>query len=236
MIDLIERYEAHLTQYGGLVARVLLVGVLLIVVVLTWRGSDLFDVRERELVAPGGEVSEATFEKKAAFEEQAAQQAAQESTPTRPPAAPETVKSRIFPTGLLVPVEGVASEELADTFEAPRSEGRTHNAIDILAPTGTPVLAAASGTIITKHDSKRGGLSVYQRGPQGTYVFYYCHLDRYAEGVKKGKAIRQGDLIGYVGSTGNATTPHLHFALWTPEAKESYWTGTPLNPYDVLVR
>jgi len=140
------------------------------------------------------------------------------------------------PSGLIVPVQGVAVAQLSDTYTATRSEGRTHEAIDIMAPRGTPVLAVADGTVEKLFDSKQGGLTIYQFEPRGTFAYYYAHLDRYAPGVAEGKALRQGELIGYVGSTGNANPagPHLHFAVFVLGPERRWWKGTAINPYPLL--
>ena len=140
------------------------------------------------------------------------------------------------PPGLLVPVQGVAPEQLQDTFTDARSEGRVHDAIDIMAPTGTPVLAVADGTIEKLFTSERGGLTVYQFEPDGVYCYYYAHLDRYADGLAEKQAVKRGDVIGYVGSTGNASpdAPHLHFEIHRLGPEKQWWKGEALNPYPVL--
>ncbi|MEO1076401.1 MAG: peptidoglycan DD-metalloendopeptidase family protein [Bacteroidota bacterium] len=139
--------------------------------------------------------------------------------------APRSVLAR-----LRMPVEGVAPDELHDSFTDPRSGGRTHHALDIMAPRGTPIRAAASGTLARIHTSARGGKSLYQIGPDSAYVFYYAHLDAFADGLEEGQAIQKGEILGMVGSTGNAQAPHLHFGIWTFE-NGSLWGGTPVNPY-----
>jgi murein DD-endopeptidase MepM/ murein hydrolase activator NlpD len=126
---------------------------------------------------------------------------------------------------------------LQDTFTQSRSEGRAHNAIDIIAPKGTPVIAAADGTVVKLFQSVKGGITLYQRGTDGKTVYYYAHLERYADGVGENQAVRRGDLLGYVGDTGNATPGnyHLHFAVWITEDPKRYWDGANLNPYPLLV-
>ncbi|WP_313458269.1 M23 family metallopeptidase, partial [Stenotrophomonas sp.] len=140
------------------------------------------------------------------------------------------------PPGLLVPVQGVLPDQLQDTFTDARSEGRVHDAIDIMAPTGTPVLAVADGTIEKLFTSERGGLTVYQFEPDGVYCYYYAHLDRYADGLAEKQVIKRGDVIGYVGSTGNASpdAPHLHFEIHRLGPEKQWWKGEALNPYPVL--
>src|SRR5690606_28091242 len=129
-------------------------------------------------------------------------------TPT-PPLPP-----RVDPleSALIVPVRGVTPEQLGNTYEDARGSGRVHEAIDIMAARGTPVLAVADGTVEKLFASDRGGLTIYQFEPSGRYAYYYAHLDRYADGLDEGDVLKQGEVIGYVGSTGNAgdDAPHLH--------------------------
>lgn len=138
--------------------------------------------------------------------------------------------------GLLLPVQGIAAAQLQDTFTDARSEGRVHDAIDILAPEGTPVLAVADGTVVKLFDSARGGLTVYQFEPGGRYCYYYAHLQRYADGLAEKQQIKRGQVIGYVGSTGNASpeAPHLHFEIHALGPEKQWWKGESLNPYPVL--
>ncbi|CAE6821313.1 M23 family metallopeptidase [Xanthomonas arboricola] len=156
-------------------------------------------------------------------------------TPAAPAsaAAPEAASSG---SGLLIPVQGIGSGQLQDTFTDARSEGRVHDAIDILAPTGTPVIAVADGTVEKLFNSERGGLTVYQFDPNGTYCYYYAHLERYADGLAEKQSIKRGQVIGYVGSTGNAdpAAPHLHFEIHRLGPEKQWWKGEVLNPYPVL--
>ena len=158
------------------------------------------------------------------------------ATPVPSAAPPPTVPAVPGPTGLIVPVQGLAAAQLSDTYTQSRSDGRTHEAIDIMAPTGTPVLAVADGSVEKLFDSKQGGLTLYQFEPSGKFAYYYAHLDRYAPGMAEGKALRRGEVIGYVGSTGNADTaaPHLHFAVYVLGPERKWWQGTPINPYPLL--
>lgn len=137
---------------------------------------------------------------------------------------------------LLLPVQGITRDDLHDTYTDARSEGRVHDAIDIMAPAGTPVLAVADGSVEKLFDSKRGGLTIYQFEPSGKLAYYYAHLQRYADGLKEKQAIKRGDVIGYVGSTGNASAeaPHLHFAIFQLGPEKQWWKGTAINPYPVL--
>lgn len=140
--------------------------------------------------------------------------------------------------GLAIPVAGVEPGDLVDTFRAARSEGRMHDAIDILAPRGTPVVAAAPGEVVRLFTSDKGGLTVYQLGADGRTVYYYAHLDAYAPGLKAGQRVRRGQAIGTVGDTGNAVpgNTHLHFAIWRAAGRADFWDGDPVNPYPLLAR
>ncbi|WDM66846.1 M23 family metallopeptidase [Xanthomonas cucurbitae] len=161
------------------------------------------------------------------------------AAPAMPAPAAATVPSAtasVTPAGLLIPVQGIGRDQLQDTFTDARSEGRVHDAIDILAPTGTPVLAVADGTVEKLFDSERGGLTVYQFDPGGTYCYYYAHLERYADGLAEKQSITRGQIIGYVGSTGNANpaAPHLHFEIHRLGPEKQWWKGEALNPYPIL--
>lgn len=158
------------------------------------------------------------------------------ATPTRSAEASSATPSAIGPTGLLLPVAGVRADRLVDTYSQSRSEGRVHDAIDIMAPRGTPVLAASDGIVAKLFASERGGLTIYEFDPTSTWVYYYAHLDRYAEGLAEGQALRRGDVIAYVGSTGNASpdAPHLHFEVSRLGPDKHWWQATPVNPYPLL--
>lgn len=166
-----------------------------------------------------------------------------EAEPAPPPAPPLTPPPAPDPPPapptypVHIPVAGITAADLTDTFSARRSGGRTHRAIDIMAPTGTPVLAAVDGHIVRTHESALGGLSVYQIGPDSAWVFYYAHLDAYAPGLEAGRAVAQGDTLGFVGMTGNAPVPHLHFAVWKVRpGRTRLWSGRAINPYLLLTR
>ncbi len=136
-----------------------------------------------------------------------------------------------------LPIAGLHREQVQDTFNQPRGNGeRRHEATDILAPSGTPVLAVADGTIVKLFLSKPGGITIYEFDPQNVYCFYYAHLDRYASGLTEGMRVTHGQVIGYVGTTGNAgNTPHLHLAISRLTQEEHWWQGTPINPYPLLM-
>jgi murein DD-endopeptidase MepM/ murein hydrolase activator NlpD len=136
---------------------------------------------------------------------------------------------------LLMPIDGVTRAALQPSFDQPRGTSR-HEAIDILAPRHTPVRAVEDGVVAKLFTSVRGGITLYQFDPSGTYCYYYAHLDRYAEGLREQQPLRRGDLIGYVGTSGNAPaeTPHLHFAIFRLKEPGRWWEGTPIDPYMVL--
>lgn len=135
-----------------------------------------------------------------------------------------------------VPVEGVKRDQLTDTFRDARSGSRAHEAIDILAPRNTPVKAVEDGTIARLFNSKAGGITIYQFDPSERFCYYYAHLERYADGLREGDRVKKGQLVGYVGTSGNAPkdTPHLHFAVFRLTAEKHWWEGTPIDPYDIL--
>ena len=158
-----------------------------------------------------------------------------------PPARiiPLAPPARAVPPGgaLLVPVAGVAPADLTDTFTDARGSGRRHDAIDIMAPRGTPVLAAAEGRVEKLYFSHGGGgNTVYVRSSDRRWMYYYAHLDRYAPGLAEGQQLQRGSPIGFVGSTGSASPegPHLHFAVNAMGPGDRWWQGTPVNPYPLL--
>ena len=137
---------------------------------------------------------------------------------------------------LVVPVLGVQTTALRNMFDEQRGGGRPHEAIDILAARGTPVVAVDDGTIAKLFLSKPGGLTVYHFDMEGRLAYYYAHLDRYADGLKEGMPVKRGQVLGYVGTTGNAPpdAPHLHFAVFRLGMQKHWWEGTPVNPYEAL--
>jgi murein DD-endopeptidase MepM/ murein hydrolase activator NlpD len=168
------------------------------------------------------------------------------STPTISPPPPAAavqpadpvaaMPSLVAPGQLLVPVQGVKASQLVDTYTQARGQGRVHDAIDIMAPRGTPVLATAEGVVLKLFQSDRGGITLYELAPDQRTIYYYAHLDRYAAGMGEGRALHQGDVLGYVGDTGNAGAGnnHLHFEVSTTADPKRYWAGTPQNPYPLL--
>jgi murein DD-endopeptidase MepM/ murein hydrolase activator NlpD len=154
-----------------------------------------------------------------------------------PPDGAEAEVARELKTRRLdVPVEGVKRDQLADSFRDARSGSRAHEAIDILAPRNTPVRAVEDGTIARLFNSKAGGITIYQFDPSERFCYYYAHLERYADGLREGDRVKKGQIVGYVGTSGNAPkdTPHLHFAVFRLTAEKHWWEGTPIDPYDIL--
>ena len=137
---------------------------------------------------------------------------------------------------LELPVQGVTKTMLHSSFDEMRGGSRKHEAIDILAPLNTPIFAVEDGTIAKLFRSDAGGITVYQFDPSNTYVYYYAHLDHYATGLAEKNRVTRGQVIGYVGVTGNApkNTPHLHFAIYKLTEEKKWWQGTPIDPYLVL--
>ncbi len=149
---------------------------------------------------------------------------------------PVTEEGYLRSREMMVPVDGVRPNQLTDTFNARRSGGRTHNALDVMARTGTPVVAADAGVVRRISTNPLGGKTVYVVDRAQRFVHYYAHLDDYARGLREGQDVRRGDLIGYVGTTGNApkNAPHLHYQLLRYKETRMWWTGDPVNPLPYL--
>jgi len=163
----------------------------------------------------------------------------------KPPETPQIQQNTPLPQNseipassdkLMIPVAGVKRENLQDTYTQSRSGGRGHNAIDIMASPGTPVVAAADGEIAKFFDSELGGITIYQWSADKKYVYYYAHLQKRADNLLEKSYVKQGTVIGYVGDTGNsgAGNYHLHFSIIVPSDPKSHWDGTNINPYPIL--
>lgn len=138
---------------------------------------------------------------------------------------------------LVVPVAGADMAKVADSFFEPRDGGdRTHRALDILAPRGTPILSADDGKILRMSKSSLGGITMYTVDPAHRIVYYYAHMERYNDAMSPGRTITRGDTLGFVGTTGNApkNTPHLHFQIMSWPSDGKYWNGDPIDPFDFL--
>jgi len=157
------------------------------------------------------------------------------ATPPERPSPDETAV--LYGRSLMVPVDGLFPTSLQDNFGAPRG-ARLHAAIDIMAPRGTPVVAADSGRIWKVRSNNLGGRTLYLIDPAERFVYYYAHLDRYADGIREGQTVMPGDVLGYVGTTGNAprNTPHLHFQVLRYKGNGRWWDGEPLNPFPFLLQ
>jgi peptidoglycan LD-endopeptidase LytH len=157
----------------------------------------------------------------------------------RPKSSESTIRpqdvdlSDLMSAGVQIPVEGVDAGRLRDSFLASRGRHRKHLAIDIGAPRGTPVLAAADGEIIKMRRERRGGISLYQKDASGRYLLFYCHLSRYKKGLRPGQKVSKGDVIAYVGRTGHVIGgSHLHFSLTRlPDNDDNFKAGVAVNPY-----
>lgn len=174
---------------------------------------------------------------------------ARPSSPERPAAVEIPTSSSSSPTPVIggepvpdlvsrrleIPVKDIARSDLRASFDEARG-GRQHEAIDILAPRNTPVIAVEDGSVEKLFTSKAGGLTIYQFDPTSTYVYYYAHLERYADGIREGGRVKRGEVIGYVGTSGNAPkdTPHLHFAIFKLTEARQWWKGAPIDPFEVL--
>jgi murein DD-endopeptidase MepM/ murein hydrolase activator NlpD len=145
--------------------------------------------------------------------------------------------SYLIGRGMDIPVAGKTLAQLEDTFDEGRSSGRVHRALDILAPRGTPVIAADSGRVLRISVNALGGNTIYATDPRGRVVYYYAHLDAYQPGLTQGATIARGDTLGFVGTTGNAPkdTPHLHFQVMRMPPDGKYWDGEPINPYPLFL-
>lgn len=158
----------------------------------------------------------------------------------KPENAPPVVVAQqvvVGPAGLAIPVVGVKATDLVDTYDAARGSGRRHDAIDIMAAEGTPVIAAADGTIEKLFFSKGGGgITIYERSTDPKWMYYYAHLQGYAPGLAEGQQVKRGQVIARVDHTGDAvaSAPHLHFAINSMAPGERWWQGTPINPYPLL--
>jgi murein DD-endopeptidase MepM/ murein hydrolase activator NlpD len=161
----------------------------------------------------------------------------------RPPAlsvpavAPTDATAVAHMNAMLFPVPNVDSTRLDDTFDEPRDGGvRKHNAIDIMAPRGAPVLSVQDGRVLKLQKNAKGGITVYATDLDEQFVYYYAHLDHYHPSIYAGKPLMRGDTLGYVGTTGNAppNSPHLHFQVMRMPADHRYWDGEPINPYPLL--
>ncbi len=153
---------------------------------------------------------------------------------SKPASIPEEEMAALFATGFPLPIEAFPREKLRDTFGASRGRHRSHHAIDLGAPKGTPIVAVSDGTIERLGRDRRGGIVIYLRDATGRFVYYYAHLSRYAPDLRVGDRVKRGQMIGEVGSTGRSTGPHLHFSIFRDADSPSPWKGLVVNPYLVF--
>ena len=209
---------------------------------LTWRLANSEPAPVAAMSATEAEI--AALETELAAHEEVPSPPAQRQFAAPPPARPAATTGSdtadadvdvLRRRDLKLPVQGIDDDDLIDTFRDARG-ARAHEAIDIMAARGTPVLSVEDGRVAKLFDSKQGGLTVYVFDPSGTYCYYYAHLDRYANGLAEGQTVRRGQVIGTVGSTGNAAenAPHLHFAIFRLGPERQWWKGEAINPYLVL--
>jgi len=196
-------------------------------------------------IFPSGAAGVAQAPVEAASDEIEVKPSGKETSPVAPPPAQTVATAPALSANpfedlrqrhLTLPVEGIKKEDLRDNFNELRGGTRRHEAIDVLAPRNTPVLAVEDGKIAKLFYSDAGGITIYQFDPTEKYVYYYAHLERYADDVREGRNVTRGHVIGYVGTTGNAPrdTPHLHFAIFKMGEEKKWWQGTPIDPYSVL--
>jgi murein DD-endopeptidase MepM/ murein hydrolase activator NlpD len=154
---------------------------------------------------------------------------------SHPPVTPADLDA-LKKAGMIIPVAGVAAKDLVDSFDDQRGSDRHHNALDIMAARNTPVVAAVPGNVLKLHSSVAGGLTVYMSDSSSHFVMMYGHLDSYRPGITEGQRIKRGEIIGFVGSTGNANplAPHLHFQVTRNDNMKQWWKGTPVNPFPLL--
>jgi peptidoglycan LD-endopeptidase LytH len=226
----------HHTPLAFTVAMSFLMGIVTTIAVYSLRNAPAADVTEVQAstaaaaVDDGVDTADAKDQRGVAPPEPAA---TVPPAPVSPTEAGEIVALR--GRDLKLPVDGVDRKDLRNTFSEARGS-RTHEALDILSPRGTKVRAVEDGRVQKLFTSKAGGLTIYEFDPTQTFAYYYAHLDRYEDGLREGQMVKRGDVIGYVGSTGNASpdAPHLHFAIFRLGPEKRWWKGDPINPYLVL--
>ena len=227
------RRSAHVEAVAPWVA-------LSVILLMGWAGAKAVNwVRPRFAALPSQSALAVPAKSGNAVDEPATREASLRAAPPRsePAMSAETLVttadlSDLRRRDLMIPVRGVPANALVSSFADARA-GHTHEAIDILAPRGTEVVAVEDGKVAKLFTSAAGGLTIYQFDEKGEFVYYYAHLDSYASGVKEGDEVKRGQVIGYVGTTGNApkNTPHLHFGISKLDPDHRWWGGTALDPY-----
>lgn len=188
----------------------------------------LYNKADREALPPAADVAGAV-EPAPSVQTAPMAEADSDETVFTPPATAET---DLMTKNLVLPVLGYDIADLTPQFDDRRGN-RGHRALDFMAPRGTPVLAIDDGVVVKFFDSERGGITIYQYDPTESWIYYYAHLDARADGIEEGDAVRQGQVIGTVGSTGNAeaSAPHLHLAIKRLGDEKNWWEGEPVDPY-----
>jgi len=231
-----KHWRTELRTFGagagcGFLAGALFVGTILWQSnLIDWRGPPTGKAHDAEaaVLEPAGPLPTGTAGPKEPVTEKALE---------RPLIGPDPATStELKDRDLLIPVGGVKPDQLTPQFSDKRGGSRAHEALDILAPRNTPVQAVENGRIARLFLSKAGGITVYQFDPTETFCYYYAHLERYADGLAEGTQVRKGQVLGYVGTSGNAPkdTPHLHFAIFRLTPAKHWWEGTPVDPYEIL--
>jgi peptidoglycan LD-endopeptidase LytH len=213
----------------------------LLVSVIVWQYGNLLGARAASMKSSGAPAADRWQDGMGDIDTPVIERAEPEATSGRDETTKEATigaegASELEARDLEVPVEGVRVEQLTRSYQDRRTGSRLHEAIDILAPRNTSVRAVEGGTIVKLFNSKAGGITIYQFDPSERFCYYYAHLERYADGLREGERVKKGQLLGYVGTSGNApkNTPHLHFAVFRLTAERHWWEGTPIDPYDVL--
>lgn len=228
---------SHHTPLAFTVAMSFLMGIVTTIAVYSLRNAptaaDVTEVHASTAATAVGDVDAAAVAKDQRGVATPEPAATVPPAPVSPTEAGEIVALR--GRDLKLPVDGVDRKDLRNTFADARGS-RTHEALDILAPRGTKVRAVEDGRVQKLFTSKAGGLTIYEFDPTQTFTYYYAHLDRYEDGLREGQMVKRGDVIGYVGSTGNASpdAPHLHFAIFRLGPEKQWWKGEPINPFLVL--
>jgi murein DD-endopeptidase MepM/ murein hydrolase activator NlpD len=237
------RSAAPMAAFGGFAVGVALTSF------LAWQGAAGARLQDRPRAPAAEGRGQAALDNADAEAAAAAAKASRRSMPGVPPAAASPAPEHASPPRigadpiaalrgrrLLLPVEGYDRANLRSSFDEARGSNRRHEALDLLAPRNTPVVAVEDGSVARLFTSNAGGLTIYQFDPSMTYVYYYAHLERYAAAIRDGSPVRRGQVIGYVGTSGNApaNTPHLHFAIFRLTDKKQWWDGVPVDPYEVL--
>jgi murein DD-endopeptidase MepM/ murein hydrolase activator NlpD len=202
---------------------------------MMWRLAGLLVIYGTAVACSPSETSEYGPPTTESFVEPADRHGAVRAAPS--PATGLSTVDELRSRHLRLPLDGVDVERTKGQFAERRGSGsRSHEAVDLLAPRGTPVHAVERGTIQKLFLSAAGGNTVYQFDPAGRFCYYYAHLDRYEAGLREGHEVATGEVIGYVGTSGNAppNTPHLHFAIFELGPERRWWQGRPIDPYTVF--